>query len=211
MASGDQMSRGEFLKLAGTWGFCLLPGPAAAQRSATIALQPLDSFDPRLIDIASAAISETYGVKSITVLPVKPLPQSARYGPGGRFRAEKLLDHLEGGRSDYSRIVGLTSADISTTKGPYADWGIFGMANRKSTACVASTFRLAKAGADKALFEARFRKVVIHEVGHTFGLAHCAVAGCVMEDARGTIKTVDQSGGRLCSWCRRHLRFWPDG
>jgi archaemetzincin len=211
MASGDQMSRGEFLERAARWGFGLLLGPAAGQRSATIALQPLDGFDPRLIDIASAAISEIYGVKSITVLPFKPLPQSARRAPGGRYRAEKLLEHLEGWRSGYSRIVGLTDVDISTTKGSSVDWGIFGMANRKGTACVASTFRLSQAGTDKALFEARFRKVVIHEVGHTFNLAHCAVPGCVMQDARGTIRTFDQSGGGLCSWCRRHLRFWPDG
>jgi len=190
---------------------CLVLGSARAQSSATFALQPLDGIDPHLIDVAHAAISETYGVRSITALPVKALPRSALNAAGSRFRAEKLLGILEEWRmGGYSRIVGLTDADISTTKGPYVDWGIFGMANAKDSACVVSTFRLGKGGADETLFEARFKKVVIHEVGHTFGLAHCEVPGCVMQDAAGTIKTVDQSGGRLCSWCRRHLRFWPD-
>jgi len=186
----------------------LLSASGRAQRSVTLAIQPLGRVDPVLVDSARAAISEIYGVGSITALPVQPLPKSAFYEPGKRYRAEKLLEYLDDRRADqYSRIVGLTTVDISTTKGQPYDWGIFGMANLKNSACVISTYRLGKGRVSGALFTERFKKVVSHEVGHTFGLPHCTIPGCIMNDVAGSIKTIDQSSGKLCSWCRGHLRI----
>ena len=66
--------------------------------------------------------------RSFCVNP-KPLPESAYYEPRKRYRAEKILEYLYSLRTDKNeKIVGLTSSDISTTKDPYDDWGIFGMA-----------------------------------------------------------------------------------
>lgn len=192
-------------------GICLmlLSASGRAQRSVSLAIQPLGDVDPALMGSARDAIAVVYGVGSITILPALPLPKSAFYEPGKRYRAEKLLEHLDSLRTDrYSRIVGLTAVDISTTKGQYYDWGIFGMANLINSACVVSTCRLGKGKVSDALFNERFRKVVIHEVGHTFSLPHCTIPGCIMNDAAGSIGTIDRSGGKLCSWCRRHLRIW---
>ena len=43
--------------------------------------------------------------------------------------------------------------------------------------------------------------VVAHEVGHTLGLPHCPNKGCLMQDAHGTVKTVDDEHA-LCEECR---------
>ncbi len=52
----------------------------------------------------------------------------------------------------------------------------------------------------------RLVKVVNHELGHTLGLPHCPSAGCLMEDAKGTIVTVDNETGAFCDGCKKKLR-----
>jgi archaemetzincin len=70
---------------------------------------------------------------------------------------------------------------------------------------VVSSFRLHKRSATPDLFKARLVKVVNHELGHTFGLDHCTTPGCLMEDAAGSIKTVDRETGDFCADCRARL------
>ncbi|MBL8002633.1 MAG: hypothetical protein JNL05_11800, partial [Flavobacteriales bacterium] len=110
-------------------------------------------------------------------------------------------------------IVGVTDQDISITKydaegkvkepvARYRDFGIYGLGYMGGPSCVVSTFRL---GAGGTLF-ARLAKVVVHEVGHTRGLPHCADTLCVMRDAVERMSTVDGAGRRLCARCRDLLR-----
>jgi archaemetzincin len=51
------------------------------------------------------------------------------------------------------------------------------------------------------LYRARLVKECVHEVGHTFGLTHCRVGGCVMGRAN-TIHDVDAKGDGFCGECR---------
>jgi archaemetzincin len=142
--------------------------------------------------------------------PALPLPDQAFYQPRKRYRAEKLLDHLEQHVPlTYNRILGATEKDISTTKDPWPDWGIFGLAYLNQRPCIISTFRLRRGGVESR-FRERLYKVAVHEVGHTLGLDHCPNKGCVMEDAKGTMRTVDEGTDVFCQSCRtriqRHLR-----
>jgi len=106
--------------------------------------------------------------------------------------------------SGEDKIVGLTEVDISTMKGEYPDWGIFGLGNMPGQACVVSTWRLSSRKSQQT-FRKRLGKVIVHELGHTFGLDHCPVQGCLMEDARGQVSTVDREAG-FCESCREGLR-----
>ena len=56
--------------------------------------------------------------------------------------------------------------------------------------------------ADQGLLAERAAKEMIHELGHTFGLAHCADASCVMS-ASHSVEAVDLKGNRMCPKCRR--------
>jgi archaemetzincin len=181
-----------------------------SQSRIAFAIQPLGEVDPAYASLASSVITGTYGFKLAPILPAQPLPKSALSESGVRYRAGRLLDHLEGLRAGrFAKIVGLTTADISTTKGRFDDWGIFGMANQYGPVCIVSTFRLGKGKVDDGLFVQRLRKVVTHEVGHLLGLLHCSTPRCVMQDAMGQIATFDQSSGELCHKCRRALGL-PD-
>lgn len=176
------------------------------QKGVSFAIQPLGDVAPAYIGIARSAISEAYGYEKITLLIPKPLPESAYYEPRKRYRAEKILEYLYSLRTENNeKLVGLTSSDISTTKDPYGDWGIFGMAFINGSTCVVSTFRLGEGKVDTALFHERLKKAIAHEVGHILGLQHCPTPGCLMQDAQGRISTVDESDGRLCRRCRESL------
>jgi len=178
------------------------PTPSSTFR---VAIQPLGNIEPRLLREVIEGISATYNA-DITVLPVAKLPQEAYYPQRSRYRADKLLDYLDRTTSpDYVRVIGITDKDISITKGDVVDWGIFGFAYLSRRPCVVSTFRLRRDGPVHALLIARLTKVINHELGHTLGLSHCPNAGCLMEDIKGSIKTVDGWTGGFCPSCEAGL------
>jgi archaemetzincin len=167
----------------------------------TIAIQPMGDFDTMLVRELPPLIVAQFGNPVVRILAPIPLPAQAFYKPRGRYRAEILcayLDSLNAGTS--TKILGCTRKDISTTKGEYPDWGIFGLGFLNRAPCVVSTFRMSK-NADKGLFRQRFQKVVIHELGHTFGLDHCPDDFCIMADYKGTIKSLDASKASFCAKC----------
>jgi archaemetzincin len=171
-----------------------------------IALQPLGEINDTTIETVKNGIVTVYRVE-VVVLPVKELPESAYYEPRRRYRADILLDYLnEKTDRRYTKVLGLTNRDISATKGEHYDWGIFGYGTLGGRPCIVSTHRLRRGNVSRALFMNRLIKVVNHELGHTFGLDHCPVEGCLMQDGKGTIRTVDSESGDFCPRCRERLK-----
>ena len=167
-----------------------------------IAILSFEGFDERLLEVAKNEIEAFYHSEA-SFLEKALLPDTAYYPPRNRYRAEKLIAWQKAHKPDSVDIIlGLTASDISTTKGEYEDWGILGLAYRPGVSCVVSTFRLKKSVADNAHFEERFAKVVLHELGHNLGISHCKSSEiCLMQDACGTIKTIDKEEKILCEKC----------
>ena len=175
-----------------------------------ITILPFGKFEEQLVSEVKTGLIKLYGEIPVTVLSGEKLPEEAYYPPRKRYRAEKLLGYLRSRKAgNNGKIIGLTFVDISTTKGKYPDWGIFGLGSIGGQPCVVSTFRL-KGKATKELLAERLVKVVNHEVGHTLGLVHCSTKGCLMEAAKGKISTVDNGSGLLCKSCQLWLnqRGW---
>jgi archaemetzincin len=188
----------------------LLPVQSFAASRLHIALQPLGKIDNKILLRVKAGVQKVYGDVNIDIRPQIKLPQSAYYKPRQRYRAEKLLYYLQNyyqynGISRYNKIIGLTAKDISATKGKYYDWGIFGYAFLDSEPGVVSTFRLKRNAKSYSIFMDRVIKCVVHELGHTLGFPHCPYKGCIMQDAKGTIKTVDAEDGSFCRHCKPKL------
>jgi len=95
-------------------------------------------------------------------------------------------------------LLGLTSKDISTTKGNTKDFGIMGLGFCPGTACVVSTYRLR----GKNRME-KFRKVTLHELAHTEGLSHCPDPHCYMRDAKGKDYLDEEID--FCEGCKKKL------
>ena len=173
----------------------------------TICTLPLGKYDRRLLRTAESGIQYLYGF-SIKRLEARAMPRKAYYKPRKRYRAEKLLDYInERVRDpDCFAVIGFTRLDISTTKGDRYDWGILGLGEVGGTAAVVSSYRLVRR-VKRRMAGMRTIKVVNHELGHVLGLDHYdGEAGCVMNDAKGTVKTVDREKGLLCQPSRDFLR-----
>ena len=122
-----------------------------------------------------------------------------------QYDANRLLQLVHAEYAfDGIKTMGLFKVDLYIPILTY----IFGQAQYKGNAGIASIFRLRNEqygmpGNERLLYE-RFRKIIIHELGHTFGLIHCHVPICVMRP--GTyVEDIDQKKYLFCNKCRNDL------
>jgi archaemetzincin len=156
----------------------------------TLAILPFEGF-PRQV---ARALAEELGARGILTrvdAPV-PLPDSAYTPARGQYRGEPLLALVSGHRARH--VLGVTQRDLYAGDLNF----IFGIASPRG-ACVVSTARLV-VGADDSLFRARLLKEVVHELGHTLGLVHCANPRCVMHFSNSLADT-DRKGDAYCGRC----------
>jgi archaemetzincin len=104
------------------------------------------------------------------------------------------------------KIIGLFEVDLFIPILTY----IFGQAIFKGKTGIVSIYRLKNElygmKKDEALLLNRLKKVVIHELGHTFGLAHCHLPNCVMRSST-YVEDIDQKKYNLCSSCRKEMEI----
>ena len=183
------------------------PAPAPPTIRGEVVLVALGPFPAAQLDAIEEHLKR-YAAVDVRRLEPLALPSEAWTAKRKRYRAERLLDFLEAqipGTPMTTRILGLTSVDISTSKPPHDDWGIFGLGNMPGQAAVVSTFRLKKKARDAAHVQRRLNNTALHEVGHTFGLDHCTEALCPMQDAEGSIANTDAANDVFGPECAAEL------
>lgn len=185
----------------------VLAAPPTPGTRCIVLLVTLGHFPRELADAVEKRLRDELQV-DVRRLDDLPLPKAAYYPPRKRWRADRLLEHLDtiATRAPAgTRILGMTDVDISTTKGKVADWGIFGLGEIGRRNCVLSMFRLKRGAKSFDHLAMRVGTTAVHEVGHTLGLPHCPQEGCVMQDAEGSIWATDHGTGKPCRYCREAI------
>ena len=131
---------------------------------------------------------------------------SKYYSPGRRqYDANSIMKVV----SDMSpahavKTIGLLKVDLFIPILTY----IFGQAALSGNTAIASIYRLRNElyglKQNYILQIDRLRKVVIHELGHTFGLIHCINPNCIMRSST-YVEDLDQKGIGFCSNCQAVL------
>jgi len=128
------------------------------------------------------------------------------YDPVRRqYNGNRLLKEIDSiYATDSNKTIGLFNVDLFIPILTY----IFGQAYLNGRTSIASLYRFSNERygieADDKLILDRFRKEVIHELGHTFGLIHCHIPTCVMRSST-YVEDIDQKSASLCIKCRSEI------
>ncbi|MBX9784501.1 MAG: hypothetical protein K2X48_14525 [Chitinophagaceae bacterium] len=170
-----------------------------------VLLQPLQFADSSALLQLKDSIEQFYNV-NVFIAANTAFPENLFYKPRNRYRADRIIHWLRMNIADSIRTaVGITAKDVSTTKGDAYDYGVMGLGYHPGHACVVSTYRPAKTAKNKMHLQQRLLKLVIHEMGHNFGLPHCSNEECFMVDAEGKMKLDKEK--YLCNSCKKKLKL----
>ena len=128
------------------------------------------------------------------------------YNPGRRqYDANELLNMIsKNAPKDAVKVIGMVRVDLYIPILTY----IFGQAKLNGYTGVVSLYRLRNEHyglkSDYELLIHRFSKVIIHELGHAFGLIHCSNTVCVMRSST-YVEDLDQKEKQFCYRCRAEL------
>ncbi|WP_284653302.1 matrixin family metalloprotease [Flavobacterium terrisoli] len=170
-------------------------------KETVVYIQPLGDVNVDYSNHLKKSVEAFYGYECV-IKPALPLTADLLAPSKTRYEASKILVKY---LSNHNLLL-VTEKDIAHHKNAeFPEWGIFGLGFRPGKTCVVSTFRLQR-NVSRAQFLERLRKVALHEIGHNLGLDHCTHhSQCMMNDANGTIKQVDQEKVWFCDQCRAQL------
>jgi archaemetzincin len=162
-----------------------------------ITLLPVGNPDRRALD----DLARDLGGMGFHVQPARrrALPRGSFDAKRGQFHSHALLGLANSVRAE--RVLAVTDVDLYAGDLNF----VFGIAQPSGKACVISLFRL-HLGAEEKRFRGRALKEAMHELGHTFGLGHCAHPACVMWFSN-TLEETDRKGAAYCPRCAETLRL----
>ncbi|MEM2911391.1 MAG: archaemetzincin family Zn-dependent metalloprotease [Candidatus Bathyarchaeia archaeon] len=137
---------------------------------------------------------------------ILPVPRESFDHLRKQYRSDVFLtlvrDYAERAKA-ITRVLGITDVDLFV---PGLNF-VFGEAECPGKAAIISLWRLRpefyNAPSNFELFVERSTKEAVHELGHTFGLGHCANPFCVMYFSNSIFET-DRKKSLFCNKC--HLK-----
>jgi archaemetzincin len=152
--------------------------------------------EPKDLNQLASALSEK-GM-CVTIATERPIPPRAFNSRRQQYRADEFLKVA---RSEPGgRVLAVTNSDLYADNLNY----VLGLADFCGKCAVISLYRL-RIGVDEKAFCRRAVKEAVHELGHTFGLAHCAKPSCVMFFSN-SLRDTDRKETHWCEACEKKLQ-----
>jgi archaemetzincin len=171
-----------------------------------VALVPIGAVEPELTAWLQRQLAELTGA-DVTVGEEIPLPHSAFEKRRGQYLGDMLLktlrQHAREDRID-GYLLGLIDRDCYSKGLNY----LFGQASLGGYEGLVALPRLRETFYSRQdnvpLFQERVLKEAMHELGHTWGLAHCTDQACVMYFSN-SLHDTDVKQTVFCENCKRLL------
>jgi archaemetzincin len=166
-----------------------------------ICVVPIGEVAERDLAFARDVAEASFGREALVYEPL-PLQEVYYYPERGQYGANGFLRYVEANapRGAY-RVLGVTAQDIFAGDLNF----LFGIGRCPGKCAVVSTYRFGFYCDTAERRDVRFAKLIVHELGHTFGLLHCRQTLCVMKFAVG-YETLDGTRLAACARCERSLR-----
>jgi archaemetzincin len=160
--------------------------------------------DGGIVEDARAQVERAFAMPA-TILQRDERPTGTLDEARGQHLSAAILHWLATARSAPGKLLGITDVDLFI---PILTF-VFGEAKLGGDVAVVSTARLAttplNGRAARQVVAARLGKECVHELGHVFGLLHCADPQCVMARS-ASIVHVDVKRAGLCRDCRSRFK-----
>jgi archaemetzincin len=165
----------------------------------------LRGVDDDLVRRAASFVARTFVVDAAAGAArpdLEPVPEAGHGQIVSTEILRRLLDEVPDGAT---RLLGVTEADLYLPTLSF----VFGHAQLDGHVAVVSLFRLRPENqglhSDPERVWDRFTREIAHELGHTWGLQHCADRRCCMSLST-SIDEVDLKTADFCRGCRALLR-----
>lgn len=171
---------------------------------------PLGDVGNEYLEGIAESIEEQFGLP-VKITPNQGVPVYALDLGRQQYNSNLILQKLiNEAAPDGLKILGVTNVDLFNPIFAY----VFGEAQFKGKGAVISSYRLlgnpeSESGVGCPPLISRLEKEAIHELGHTFGLKHCADPDCVMQYSVG-LECADRKFSFFCPACR-DLMVWHLG
>lgn len=142
--------------------------------------------------------------RAVRVSRAPERPEDAFDARRGQHSSTRILAWLRDRHEGAERVLGVTDVDLFI---PILTF-VFGEAQLGGRAAVVSTARLGDTPlipGEAARIALRLQKEAVHELGHAYGLLHCADARCAMARSP-SLRHVDAKSPALCRACRARTR-----
>jgi archaemetzincin len=177
------------------------------ERRSIIYIVPMGNVSDEHLAGVAEGIGEQFGLQ-VRITANEGVPAYALDANRQQYNSNLILKRLlEFPASDGLKVLGVTHVDLFS---PIFSF-VFGEAQFGGKCTVISSFRLNVDSGQKVspgcpTLISRLEKEAIHELGHTFGLRHCADPDCVMHYSSG-LECADRKFAFFCRACR-DLMLW---
>jgi archaemetzincin len=169
-----------------------------------VAILQLGQLSPSMVGIIQENLDTILpDVKTDVIMEVMPLPEEAYSTARHQYRSDIILRAIHGfaeTQGSFDRVLGVADVDLFVPRLNF----VFGEAEHFGKAAVISLWRLRPQfygrTLDNHVFVERATKEALHELGHTFGLKHCANPFCVMYFSNSIFET-DRKQSLFCNKC----------